>query len=73
MSLSKVAGTMYAVKDNQPTLHADIERLFAPEYVPLGSAPLRTDFHASTTTTKAHGRLENHTLIASALLNDSAD
>jgi predicted transposase YbfD/YdcC len=64
---------LWKVKDNQPTLRADIERLFGPEKVPLGSAPLRTDFQVATTTTKGHGRLEKHTLTASALLNPTSD
>src|SRR5216684_281211 len=57
---------LWKVKDNQPTLRADIERLFRPEKVPLGNAPLRTDFQAITTT-KAHGRLEKQTLTTSSL------
>lgn len=64
---------LWRVKDNQPCLHADIERLFGPERVPLGSAPLRTDFQSVTTTTKAHGRLETHSLTTSALLNAISD
>jgi len=64
---------VWKVKDNQPTLSADIERLFGPEKVPLGSAPLCTDFQSSTVTTKAHGRLEKHTLTTSSLLNPSSD
>ena len=64
---------LWKVKDNQPTLRADIERLFGPEKVPLGSAPLRTDFQSITTTTKGHGRVETHTLTASALLNTTSD
>ena len=60
---------LWRVKDNQPGLRADIERLLGPEKVPLGSAPLRTDFQSVTTTTKTHGRLETHTLTTSALLN----
>jgi predicted transposase YbfD/YdcC len=64
---------LWTVKDNQPTLRADIERLFGPEHVPLGSAPLRTDFQSVTTTTKGHGRLETHTLTTSALLNTTSD
>jgi DDE family transposase len=47
---------LWRVKDNQPSLRADIERLFGPEKMPLGSAPLRTHCHSVTTTTKAHGR-----------------
>ncbi len=64
---------VWTVKDNQPTLRADIERLFGPEHVPLGSAPLRTDFQSVTQTTKGHGRLETHTLTTSALLNTTTD
>jgi predicted transposase YbfD/YdcC len=64
---------LWKVKDNQPSLRAAIERLFGPEKVPLGSAPLRTDFQSITTTTKAHGRLEQHTLTTSALLNPTSD
>jgi predicted transposase YbfD/YdcC len=64
---------MWTVKDNQPRLRADIERLFGPERVPLGSAPLRTDFQSVTYTTKGHGRLETHTLTTSALLNTTND
>lgn len=64
---------LWKVKDNQPTLRADIERLFGPEQVPLGSAPLRTDFQVATYTTKGHGRLEKYTLTASALLNETSD
>lgn len=60
----------WLVKDNQPTLRADIERLFGPDVVLPASAPLKTDFQAATTTTKAHGRLETRTLTTSALLND---
>lgn len=64
---------LWRVKDNQASLRADIERLFGPESVPLGSAPLRTDFQSLTTTTKGHGRLETHTLTTSALLNATSD
>ena len=64
---------LWKVKDNQPGLRADIERLFGAEKVPLGSAPLRTDFQSVTTVTKGHGRLETHTLTTSALLNATSD
>jgi len=64
---------LWKVKDNQPNLRADIERLFGPERVPLGSAPLKTDFQSVTTTRKVGGRLEKHTLTTSSLLNTTAD
>ncbi len=64
---------LWKVKDNQPTLRAAIERLFGPERVPLGSAALRTDFQAVTTTRQVGGRIETHTLTPSTLLNATAD
>ncbi len=64
---------LWKVKANQPTLRADIERLFGPEKLPLGSAPLRTDFQVATSTSKGHGRLEKYTLTCSALLNATSD
>jgi len=64
---------LWTVKDNQPGLRADIQRLFGPEKVPLGSSALRTDFQSVTTTAKGHGRVETHTLTTSALLNATSD
>src|SRR5260221_11590109 len=64
---------LWKVKDNQATLRADIERLFGPEYVPLGSAPLKTDFESITTSRKVGGRIEKHTLTRSTLLNATSD
>lgn len=61
------------VKDNQPKLREAIERLFGPEHVPLGSAPLPTDFQVVTMTSKVGGRVETQTLTTSALLNATAD
>jgi hypothetical protein len=64
---------VWKVKDNQPRLRADIERLFMPEKVPVGSALLRTDFQTVMTTQKGHGRLETHTLTTRSLLNTTSD
>ncbi len=64
---------LWKVKDNQPTLRADIERLFGPEYVPRASAPLKEDFASFTVTRKVSGRIEKHTLTASSLLNATSD
>jgi hypothetical protein len=61
------------LRTTKPSLHANIERLFGVEKVPLGSAPLRTDFQIATTFTKGHGRLEKHTLTTSSLLNATSD
>ena len=64
---------LWQVKDNQPTLRADIERLFAPERTWPGSAALQTDFQTVCVTTKGHGRLTSHTLTSSSLLNATSD
>jgi predicted transposase YbfD/YdcC len=64
---------VWIVKDNQPRLRANIERLFGPDRPLPASAPLKTDFQSATTTTKAHGRLETRTLTTSALLNATTD
>ncbi len=64
---------MWKVKDNQPTLRADIERWFGPESVPRGSAPLKTDVRSVTTQRQVGGRLEQHTLTTRALLNATTD
>ena len=64
---------LWTAKDNQPTLRADIERLFAPESLPLASGPLHTDFQTASTVQKAHGRLETRTLTTSSLLNPTSD
>lgn len=55
------------VKDNQPTLRADIEYLFAE--------PDAEEFieHSATTVDKGHGRLEVRTLQTSTALNDYLD
>jgi predicted transposase YbfD/YdcC len=64
---------LWKVKDNQPTLRAAIERLFGPEHVPSGSAPLKTDCRSSSTVRTVGGRIERHTLMTSSLLNAPAD
>lgn len=67
------ADYVWKAKDNQPTLRADIVRLFGPERVPLGSAPLTTDFQTTVTKRKTSGRLETHTLTTSSLLKPTSD
>jgi predicted transposase YbfD/YdcC len=64
---------LWMVKDNQPTLRADIELLFAPEYVSAGwSAPL-VDFTTARSITKGHGRIEERILTTSSLLAGYSD
>ena len=64
---------LWTVKDNQPTLRADIERLFEPEVCWPGHSPLQTDFASTTTLDKAHGRLEQRTITTSSLLQGYSD
>lgn len=64
---------LWTVKDNQPTLRADIERLFEPEVCLPGHSPLQTDFASATPLDKAHGRLEQRTITTSSLLQGYSD
>jgi predicted transposase YbfD/YdcC len=64
---------LWIVKDNQPRLLQDIQRLFQPESnLPGTSAPPK-DFRTSRTVDKGHGRLEERTLTTSSLLHDYLD
>jgi predicted transposase YbfD/YdcC len=64
---------LWFVKDNQPTLRADVELLFAPEVVATGWAALPTDFTTARQVEKGHGRLEERCLTVSSLLQDYSD
>lgn len=58
---------LWIIKENQPETFEAITRLFAPEsYVPGFSPASHDDFVTTTQTTKAHGRIETHTLTANA-------
>jgi len=61
------------VKENQPTLLADLELLFADEYVSAGWSGLEVDFTTAQTVDKGHGRLEVRELTASSQLQDYVD
>jgi predicted transposase YbfD/YdcC len=61
------------VKDNQPTLLADLELLFSDEYVRAGWSVPPVDFTSAATIEKGHGRLEQRVLTASSLLADYHD
>lgn len=65
---------LWTVKDNQPTLRADIAELFEPT-TPLGKGfnigP--TDFRRAQTVNTGHGRIETRTLTASSLLGALSD
>ena len=61
------------VKDNQPSLLADLELLFADEYVCAGWSAPAVDFTTAARVEKGHGRLEERVLRASSLLADYHD
>jgi predicted transposase YbfD/YdcC len=65
---------VWTVKDNQPTLRADIAELFEPS-MPLskGFNIGPTDFRRAQTVGTGHGRIETRTLMASSLLGDLHD
>ncbi len=62
------------VKGNQPRLHEELARLFAPEPVVKGFSPAsHDDVQTAQTTTKGHGRVEVRTLTVSQMLNDYSE
>ncbi len=61
---------LWFVKDNQPTLRADIERLFAPEVIAPGCGPVPDDFTLARTIEQEHGRLDERVITVSSLLKD---
>jgi predicted transposase YbfD/YdcC len=61
------------VKENQPTLLADLELLFAEEYVSAGWSAPPVDFTTARSVNKGHGRLEVRELTASSMLQDYVD
>ena len=64
---------LWMVKDNQPTLRADIELLFAEEYVSAGWSAPPVDFTTARSITKGHGRIEERILTTSSMLADYSD
>lgn len=61
---------LWFVKDNQPALHQDIERLFAPEVIGPSCGAVPDDFTTARTVEQQHGRLEERCLTVSSLLKD---
>jgi predicted transposase YbfD/YdcC len=61
------------VKDNQPTLHSDLELLFTDEYVSAGWSAPPVDFTSARTVEKGHGRIEIRELTASSMLQEYLD
>jgi predicted transposase YbfD/YdcC len=61
---------LWPVKENQPRLYEDIQRLFAPDQPKPGFGKIPTDFLSTTKVNYGHGRLEKRTIQTSAMLND---
>jgi len=64
---------LWLVKDNQPSLRAEIELLFAEECVSAGWSAPPVDFTTARSISKGHGRIEERILTASGLLAEYSD
>jgi len=64
---------LWPVKENQPRLYENIQRLFAPDNPKPGFGRIETDFLVAHKTNYGHGRLEKRTIQTSAMLNDYLD
>jgi predicted transposase YbfD/YdcC len=64
---------VWIVKDNQPTLRADIELLFDDECVSAGWSAPPVDFTSARTVEGGHGRIEERVLTVSSMLADYSD
>ncbi len=63
---------LWFVKENQPTLLAEIEERFRPPLTPGHAAPAR-DFVTARQVDTGHGRLEARVLTASGMRNAYGD
>jgi predicted transposase YbfD/YdcC len=61
---------VWMVKENQPTLYADMALLFAPEIIGVGCGAIPTDFTTARSVDHAHGRLEERIITVSRMLKD---
>lgn len=65
---------VWTIKDNQPTLRADIDQLFAPDVsVVKGFSAGPTDYQATQTITKGHGRIETRRITVTSQLQETSD
>jgi predicted transposase YbfD/YdcC len=64
---------LWIVKDNQPEVVDDIERLFTPPPVAPGHAPPRLAFTTAQQAVKGHGRIEERRITVSSLLKGYTD
>lgn len=64
---------LWPVKENQPQLYQDIQRLFTPKQPKPGFGKMPDDFLSASTLDRGHGRIEKRTIQTSTLLNDYLD
>ena len=64
---------LWPVKENQPRLYEDIQRLFAADKPKPGFGKTPTDFQSARQIAYGHGRLEKRVIQTSTLLNDYLD
>lgn len=64
---------LWPVKENQPGLYNDIERLFAPDEPKPGFGKIKTDWLTACNTNYGHGRFEKRTIHTSTMLNEHID
>ncbi len=64
---------LWIVKENQPTLLAELEELFRPPPLAPGHAAPARDFLTAQQLDTGHGRLEERVLTASEMLNGYSD
>jgi predicted transposase YbfD/YdcC len=64
---------LWTVKENEATLHQDIEVLFQPHRKRAGTSAPPMDFRRARTVEKGHGRLDTRSIVVSSLLADYSD
>jgi predicted transposase YbfD/YdcC len=64
---------VWFVKENQPRLHWDLEKLFEPQKPIRGLGNPPGDFRTVTQTGKGHGRIEERRITVSSQLKDYVD
>lgn len=64
---------LWPVKENQPRLYTDIQRLFAPDKPKPGFGKIETDFLTAHQSNYGHGRLEKRRIQTSTMLKDYGD
>lgn len=64
---------LWPVKENQPRLYEDLQRLFAPDQPKPGFGKIATDFLSASQVNLGHGRLERRSIQTSAMLNEYVD